>query len=84
MLTTEEIRKRAREVSDYLIKVYKLEKEERKRDWRTEEEKHKKRIEGMARIFGLWLKRQLKNSPDLEVEEGGLCLLLKKKCSFFF
>ncbi|MEM4204839.1 MAG: hypothetical protein QXS54_12295 [Candidatus Methanomethylicaceae archaeon] len=87
MLTTEEIRKRAREVSDYLIKVYKLEKEERKRDWRTEEEKLKKRIEGMAETFRPLVEEAVKElsrpgsrgrRPLLTLEEKVLILLLKE------
>ncbi|MCX8174572.1 MAG: hypothetical protein N3F63_08235, partial [Thermoplasmata archaeon] len=44
MLTTEEIRRTVQEVNDYLNTLYKLEKEDPERNWRTYEEIVAKRM----------------------------------------
>ncbi len=55
MMRSEEIRDRLKDIDEFLLKQYKENKVEKKRDWRTYEQQLSKRIKGAIRNLELVL-----------------------------
>lgn len=86
MLTSKDIKKRLRDIEDYLLEEYKQSSEEKKRDWRTYEERLmyriKKAIKNLEPLIeeatsSIKVHRESGRNPFLTVKQKLTLLLLK-------
>lgn len=86
MMRSEEIRKRLRDIDEFLLKQYKENKEQKKRDWRTYEQQLMNRAKGaicnlehlINEATNIEIHRSIGRPPDLELKQRVIILLLKE------
>jgi len=86
MLRSDDIRDRVKDIEEFLLKKYKENKEEKKRDWRTYEQRLVKRIKGAVKnleplieeAIDFEIHREKGRKPDLSVKQKVIILLLKE------
>lgn len=86
MIRSEDIRKRVRDIDDYLLKKYKESKPIEKRDWRTYEQQLMKRVKGAIRnleplideVTNIEIHRGPGRPPDLDLKQSVTILLVKE------
>lgn len=85
-MRSEEIRKKLKDIDEFLLKQYKENKEQKKRDWRTYEQQLMNRIKGAIRNLeplideatNIEIHRGPGRPPDLELKQRVIILLLKE------
>jgi transposase len=86
MIRSEDIRKRVRDIDDYLLKKYKESKPIEKRDWRTYEQQLMKRVKGAIRnleplideVTNIEIHRVPGRPPELDLKQSVTILLVKE------
>jgi len=87
MLKTSDIRERLKEIEQFMLDEYKESREEKKRDWRTYEQRLMHRIKGAMKnleplveeaIKTIKIQRGKGNRPELSLKQRTLLLLLKE------
>jgi hypothetical protein len=77
MMRSEEIRKMLKDIDEFLLKQYKKNKEQKKRDWRTYEQQLMNRVKGAIRNLEslineatkIEIHRSIGRPPDLELKQ---------------
>ena len=85
-MKSEDIRDRIKDIEEFLLKQYKENKEEKKRDWRTYEQQLMNRIKGAIRnlehlideAIDFEVHRENGRKPELELKQKVIVLLLKE------
>jgi len=86
MMRNEEIRKRLKDIDEFLLKKYKETKSQKERDWRTYEQQLMNRIKGAIRnleplideAIDFEVQRGKGRKPELELKQKVMILLLKE------
>jgi hypothetical protein len=86
MMKSEDIRDRIKDIEEFLLKRYKENKEEKKRDWRTYEQQLMNRIKEAIRnleplideAIDFEVHRVKGRKPELELKQKVIILLLKE------
>jgi len=86
MMRSEEIRDRLKDIDDFLLKQYKENKEQKKRDWRTYEQQLMNRVKGaihnleplINEATNIEIHRSIGRPPDLGLKQRVMILLLKE------
>ncbi len=86
MMRSEDIRDRLKDIEEFLLKQYKENKVEKKRDWRTYEQQLSKRIKGAIRNLeplineatNIEIHRGPGRPPDLDIKQSVIILLTKE------
>src|SRR5659263_63771 len=86
MIRSEDIRKRVKDIDEYLLKKYKESKPIEKRDWRTDEQQLMKRVKGAIRNLeplidkatNIEIHRGPGRPPELDLKQSLTILLVKE------
>jgi len=86
MIQSEDIRKRVRDIDEYLLKKYKESKPIEKRDWRTYEQQLMKRVKGAIRnlepliieAINIEIHRGPGRPPELDLKQSVTIILIKE------
>ena len=92
MIRSEDIRKRVRDIDDYILKKYKESKTIEKRDWRTYEQQLMKRVKGAIRnleplideVTNIEIHRGPGRPPELDLKQSVTILLVKELETFYY